>query len=453
MKLLTRLNLAFGLLLLFLFVVTVWLMNNLLLDALIDSQRKEMREQGKAVMLHQTSLHSNDPERKVDLVTRILSPGANMAFMYSNNQTLSLAGSESDSGYAEIVQNAQELAIGEDKVWKGQQGTYLIETIQTNNVSDKLVVASPMERLKSLQLSIIQRMILIFAMGALFALLLSVLITRRLVTPLSTLRDELHKVQNRRFSEVQRVEAGGEIGEVASSVYKLAAELDGYHKTQKEFFQNASHELKTPLMNIQGYAEGIRDGVFQEEQAKHGMNVIVEECERLKRIVTEMMLLAKLDIEEGIFQHTEVSVSQIIAQTIEKLDPLALQKRITLDYKEDESAGSGHPPFIYGDPDKLLQALVNVIANAIRHALTKVSIHTYCKGRQLIIEVADDGNGIAEEIVPKLFYRFVKGNDGENGLGLAISRAIVERCSGTISAANRPEGGALFCLSFPLLER
>ncbi|MFD0868928.1 2-component regulatory system-sensor histidine kinase [Chlamydia abortus] len=451
MRLLTRLNLAFGLLLLFLLIVTAWLMSTLLLDILIDSQRKEMREQGRAVMLQYMgtgSSHSSGTNRTVDLVTQIVSPNAHMAFLYSNNNAISLPVSNEE--YTEIIQNARELALGEGNVWKGQQNTYLIETIQANDYSDKLVVAAPMDRLKSIQFSFIQRMVLIFGLGALFALLLSIFITRRLVTPLSTLRDELHKVQNRRFSEVQMVKAGGEIGEVAASVHKLAAELDGYHRTQKEFFQNASHELKTPLMNIQGYAEGIRDGVFKEEQAKHGLNVIAEECERLKKIVTEIMLLAKLDIEDGIFAHTEVAIHQVVARTIEKLDPLIIQNRIAVEYREDDTSLDA---IIYADPDKLIQALLNVIANAIRHARSSVVIRSFCKDGSIVIEVTDDGEGIPEDIVPKLFYRFVKGHDGENGLGLAIARAIVERCSGSITAENRPEGGALFRLSFPLQNK
>jgi len=111
----------------------------------------------------------------------------------------------------------------------------------------------------------------------------------------------LNKVEMRRFSEVRLVETGGEIGEVAKAVYDLAGELEKNQRTQKQFFQNASHELKTPLMSIQGYAEGIKDGIFTAERANKGLNVIVKECERLKKIVTEMILLAKLESEEGIF--------------------------------------------------------------------------------------------------------------------------------------------------------
>ncbi len=276
--------------------------------------------------------------------------------------------------------------------------------------------------------------------------LLSLFITKRLIKPLMELRAELRKVKERRFSEVQLVKSGGELGTVAQTVHEMAGELNRFNQVQKHFFQNASHELKTPLMSISGYAEGIRDGVFEGEQVDKGLNIIMSESTRLKKLVTEMTLLAKLDSEENIFQRSEIRVHELLTEAIERINPLVVQKglEVELNCRDEEQL------VLYADRDKLLQALLNVAANATRYAVRKITIGVSLQRGQIEITVADDGPGISESLLPYLFHRFVKGKDGESGLGLAISRAIVERCGGSISAGNREEGGAELRLNFPV---
>src|SRR5699024_9064798 len=91
----------------------------------------------------------------------------------------------------------------------------------------------------------------------------------------------------------------GEIKEVEQSVYEMASELQRYMNSQQVFFQNASHELKTPLMTIQGYAEGIKDGIFEGEDEEKGLEMMVAEVNRLKVLINEMILLAKLETEKA----------------------------------------------------------------------------------------------------------------------------------------------------------
>lgn len=105
---------------------------------------------------------------------------------------------------------------------------------------------------------------------------------------------------------------------------------------------------------------------------------------------------------------------------------------------------------MYIDEGKFLQALLNIIGNALRHAKDQITIEIKSGKRQLQIEVQDDGEGIAEELLPHLFHRFVKGKNGDVGLGLAISRAIIERSHGRLQAENGPLHGAVFRIILPL---
>lgn len=99
-----------------------------------------------------------------------------------------------------------------------------------------------------------------------------------------------------------------------------------------------------------------------------------------------------------------------------------------------------------------MQALLNVVSNATRYADQHIYIHASIKEGQVLLSVSDDGPGISEDLLPYLFHRFVKGKDGESGLGLAISRAIVERSGGLITAGNRKNGGAVITMGFPALS-
>ncbi|MDF2924587.1 MAG: histidine kinase [Paenibacillaceae bacterium] len=329
------------------------------------------------------------------------------------------------------------------KIWDGTDSRFITEVSPLP--SGSLTLITPVSRIEAIERALLGRLLIIFAVGAGLMTLLSLLLTRKLIRPLVRLKEELQKVRGRHFSQVRLVKAGGEIGSVAKTVYEMAGELDRFNRVQKQFFQNASHELKTPLMSIAGYAEGIRDGVFEGDGLRQGLAIIIKECGRLKKLVMEMTLLAKLDSEEDIFQSAPVCVKELLTETVERMNPLLVSRGLTvqLSYGGDQSL------LVQADRDKLLQALLNIASNAIRYARSSVGIRAELVEGRVEVSVSDDGKGIPEELLPYLFHRFVKGKDGESGLGLAISRAIVERCGGLIFAGNREEGGAEVRIGFP----
>ncbi|GGG85922.1 sensor histidine kinase [Paenibacillus radicis (ex Gao et al. 2016)] len=453
MRLIYRLNLSFGILLFAVLAITAVLLYPLLSNTLIEGQRKEMRVAGRLYLnelqavpgqtLEIAKLQNGSPSNgPTEPMEAIWAQSLNQLF-YSQLTA------------AKTVEWANFFAFQKvNGVPQQTNGAYIIESISSrgfidpnNPYSTTFMMTTPLSTIKSMQWALFSRMLLILSAGGALAFLLSMFITRKLVTPLTDLRKELKKVETRRFSEVELVKSSGEVGEVAQSVYQLAGELEKYHRAQKQFFQNASHELKTPLMSIQGYAEGIRDGIFTGEHADKGLETIAEECERLKKIVTEMILLAKLESEEGIFENFDIPVQNLITKTVERMNPLLLDKGIHIEVSSMPDWGK--QPHIKVDPEKLLQALLNIVGNASRYAKETIRINVSENDNRVAIEICDDGEGISEAILPRLFQRFVKGQDGQTGLGLAISRAIVERCHGQISAHNRTNGGAAFVLSFP----
>lgn len=454
MKLIYQINLAMGLLLLVVLSATAVIIHFVLLDHFVGTQKKELQAMGQMIKSTVAAEARFYPQTDISITTRpltmaVASPLVNVEAIVSDKEGNILQADNTIqqelmvSGVASSYSTMETVNL--QKIWDGSDDRFLVEVSELPQGT--LTLLTPMNEIKAIEKALLGRFLIVLCLAGALVFIISLLITRKLIHPLMRLREELKKVKNRQFADVQIVKAGGEIGVVAKTVHELAEELDRYNRVQKQFFQNASHELKTPLMSISGYAEGIRDGVLEGERAAKGLDIILSESGRMNKIVTEMTLLAKLDSEEDSFHTSEVTVKDLITETIERINPLLTAKRLQLkvSYPDRDHARLS----VHADRDKLLQALLNIVSNATRYARQTINIAIkYNKGK-VEITVTDDGPGIAEEITPYLFHRFMKGKDGETGLGLAIARAIVERCGGMISAGNRKEGGAVIAIHLP----
>jgi len=448
MKLVHQINLAFGIALVLVLSITALLIHYVLLDHFMVAQKEELKMASATLSatMKTEMVTQSAKDSRVTLSASALSINPSIEAVVTDAQgnimQEVLPMQSLQAGKASSTETAAITSVS--KVVDGTNKGFLVEV---NAIPQgTLTLFTPVSKIKEIEQALLKRLLLVFGLGGMLMLLLSHLITRKLIKPLMKLKEELTKVKSRQFSKVKRVKAGGELGSVAQVVFEMADELNRFNRAQKQFFQNASHELKSPLMSIAGYAEGIRDGVFEGEGVYKGLDIILSESDRLKNLVTEMTLLAKLDSEEDIYQPSLVCLKDLLAETIERVNPMLVKKGITLHPSYDE-----HEQLIVrADQDKLLQAMLNVVTNAIRHADKNIYIHASAKKGRIEISVSDDGGGIPDELLPYLFHRFVKGKDGESGLGLAISRAIVERCGGLITAGNRKGGGAIFSLGFPI---
>ncbi|WP_234972608.1 sensor histidine kinase [Salimicrobium salexigens] len=438
MRLLHQLNTAFTGLILVVMTITAIVLYSLVMDIFIMDEKRqlEMRAELLVDIL-------NDPDRLLQSpeVSSLIQDQNYPLLLFDKSTGELLFHTLPEEAASDWVERYEEELAGSD-TWDSGYGQYVVSDHELRG-DQVLVMATPIGDLAAIQMNFVWRIMLIFVLGLLLAAVVSYLFTRKLVTPLERLKQEVKKIEKRKFNEVQPVQATGEIKEVDQSVRQMAGELERYIRTQQQFFQNASHELKTPLMSIQGYAEGIRDGVFEGEKRDRGLTVMVEEIDRLKKIVNEMILLAKLDSNEDIYRPEDLKLSEWTGRAADRLLPLAEEKNIEVDVHIE---GDG---FISADPERFLQALMNIGRNGVRHASSRLSI-TVERNGDFLIRIQDDGEGIGEEVMPHLFERFQKGKDGETGLGLAISRAIIERSGGTISAYNLEGSGAVFEIRLPV---
>lgn len=450
LKLVHQINFAFGLSLMLVLSITGVLIHLVLMDHFIGKEQEGLRTLGATLTASMQQLPaaaiSAVPIEENELFPvqyATLSSGV-QAIVTDQEGNVVSGILPAVPGQAQAVTGMAALETGSlQSLWDGNDPRYLV---QVNALPQgKLTLLTPVSRIKAIEQALLKRLILVFAAGAAVMFLFSLFITRKLIDPLISLREELKKVKNRRFAEVNLIRAGGEIGSVAQTVYEMAGELHRFNRVQKQFFQNASHELKSPLMSISGYAEGIRDGIFEGEDVRKGLDIILGESGRLRNLVGEMTLLAKLDSEEDIFRAVECDLEELLSEAVERVNPQLAARKLSLHTEISGDSGL----MLRADRDKLLQALLNVLSNAARYAVRNIDIHGYVSKGLITLTVSDDGPGIPQELLPSLFHRFVKGKNGDSGLGLAISRAIVERCGGKITARNCPEGGAVLTFEFP----
>ncbi|UOQ45240.1 HAMP domain-containing histidine kinase [Halobacillus salinarum] len=442
MKLLYQLNTAFTVLLVIVMSITAFFTYSLLMDVLIQDEQRQLEARAKFMT---DIINEQDPSVRIPQLSQLIQDRDFPLLLFDQRTGKILFRTLPKETSEEWIADFDDLI--KDEVWEGNGKKYVAYAFSSGRDGSILVMATPLDDLEIVQSGLTYRMLAVFLIGLVLAVVVSHFLTRRLVTPLSRLKQEMKKIEQRQFTEVKPVHSTGEIKEVEQSVRQMASELERYITSQKQFFQNASHELKTPLMSIQGYAEGIRDGIFEGEAANKGLNVMVSETERLKKIVNEMILLAKLDSSEDVYHPERTEVVHLVSQAKDRLVPLARDKEVELRFLTEGTFYS------YVDSERVLQALINMIGNAIRHAHQIVTIESLLQDKQITIRISDDGEGIPEDLLPHLFERFIKGKEGETGLGLAISRAIVVRSGGTIKASNKEEEtGAVFELTLPAME-
>ncbi len=274
------------------------------------------------------------------------------------------------------------------------------------------------------------------------ALLIAFFLIRYLVRPLRTLEDYAKAVGNRQFKLRLQVTSDDELAQLATAFNEMADRLQRYDESRSRFFQNASHELKTPLMSIHGYAEGIRDGVFTGPALDHAVEIIHKESLRLRDVVENMIDITILEQPHDTY-FLPHDLSYILDQALETVGGYALERDVQIQTNASRSI------WVVGDWDQLHSLLVNVLSNGIRHAKHHIEVVTGRDGNQAIIRIKDDGAGFSPTGLAHAFDYFYTGDKAGSGLGLTIAQKIVDEHSGTIRIQNLSGGGAEVIISLP----
>lgn len=283
------------------------------------------------------------------------------------------------------------------------------------------------------------------------ALLLALLLAYQLARPIQALTRASEQLAQGKLDQRVQVSGRDEIGRLASTFNQMAASLQQAQQSRKAMTADIAHELRTPLAVQRAHLEALEDGLYP--LTDESLEPIRDQNLLLTRLVEDLRTLALADAGQLDLQLTPTDLPALVRRIAERYQPQAAARQIRL----HSDLPDGIPGLLL-DPMRLEQVLGNLLSNALRHTPEGGEIHirAACRQKQVFLSVHDSGPGISPEGLPHVFERFYRldksreRSEGGTGLGLAIARHLTEAMSGSISAQNHPQGGALFTLTFPI---
>ncbi|EIY8437134.1 PAS domain-containing protein [Listeria monocytogenes] len=248
----------------------------------------------------------------------------------------------------------------------------------------------------------------------------------------------------------------GENGEITGIILLLhdITQIRHLENVRSEFVTNVSHELKTPVTALKGFAETLLDGaMYDEVLLKKFLTIIKEESDRLHRLIMDILALSRIE-QNPVAENVElVDVDEVIEQSARTIFEMATEKKIRVTIPEKTSASV----MIETDRDKLQQIVINLLSNAINYTPVdgKVEVKLIEQEAEVIIEVTDNGIGIPAKDIDRVFERFYRvdkarsRHSGGTGLGLSIVKHLVENCGGRIEVESQEEVGSTFRVTLP----
>lgn len=278
------------------------------------------------------------------------------------------------------------------------------------------------------------------------------ILTKTLASPLNKSIEAIKKVADGDFDVRLETTRNDEIKDLVDNFNIMAKQLGKNELLQKDFIDNVSHEIKTPINSIQGFTKLLDDNTLTEEERKEYINIILEETERLLNLSNNILKLAKLQHQEKLTNVEEVNVYEQIKKAITVLEPKWKCKNINFSISANDS-------YFYGDEDLLFQVWINLLDNAIKFSKEngKIEVKIEENEKSIKIGIKDNGIGMTEEEIENIYSRFYqvdKSHSGEgSGLGLSIVKRIIELSKGSINVKSIKNTGTEFLIELPKKEK
>ncbi|APH03749.1 sensor histidine kinase [Bacillus weihaiensis] len=416
--------LVISLLLLFLFPTTLRSFFTNEIYKTIENEQLVLTEYGNPSALK----NENQKDRSVD---HLVVPIQSRYYLYSEElpkdfitQTQLLAANQENSveRYEKNLQN--------------QTLFYVIRKIIVNGEPSFLLSYSWDSYRNDLVFTLFRQLMIVMLIVFLFSWIPSIWLARYLSKPLVQLEKHVTNISEQAWHEPVEVDRKDEIGKLGQTIETMRKQLVRKDEAQQTLLQNISHDLKTPVMVIRGYAQSVQDGIFPKGDLPHTMEVIQEESEKLEKKIKDLLYLTKLDfLSTRKPIKSPFQLDQLLMDEVERIKWARPQLEWELTIQEAT---------IIGDSEQWEKLIENLVENALRYSKQYITLSLTDYNHYWVLRIWNDGPTIDESVLDKLFEPFQKGNNGEFGLGLNIVKRIADLHEAKVRAINENNGAAFY---------
>ncbi len=280
--------------------------------------------------------------------------------------------------------------------------------------------------------------------------LLSDRLARSLAKPIELMRNFAIRLGSGHFGDRLRLKQNNELDQLVTELNRMSQRLASLDQERRAFLANVSHEFRTPISNVQVTVEALRHGAVEDAQlCDRFLQTVEDETRRLANLIHKLLDLGRLEAGITTLEQQKLSLRHLINRAVRAVELRLYSVGITVRQEMAEIQ-------IQGDAERLLQAFLNILDNAIKHSPqhSVISVSVYREGKRAVIQICDQGVGIQEEDLPRIFEQFytadVSRKGTGTGLGLAIARRIIEAHGGNITVASQVNQGTTFTIYLPL---
>ena len=284
----------------------------------------------------------------------------------------------------------------------------------------------------------------------LLGIIITAFVGRRIIRPIQNISDAFDALSKGDFSvKVPEDEKIEEIRKISQRFNAMTYDLAHIETLRTDFVANVSHEIKTPISSIEGYATLLQDHNLTAEKHDRYVEKIIENSRRLSSLSSSMLMLSKLENQETVLNQTEFRLDEQLRKVILMLEPKWSAKNIEFDLNLAKQ-------LYFGNEQLLDQVWTNIIDNAVKHSYDGgvIRISMQQKENQLVVEISDFGEGMTEDVQKHIFEKFYQGDPSRksegNGLGLALVKRIIDLCRGSVSVSSTLGNSTTFTVTLPL---
>ncbi|WP_428910166.1 sensor histidine kinase [Niallia sp. Krafla_26] len=450
-KLSVKLGILFFLVIFGLITVMFFFLHAEIVDSRIEQELQTLKSRGNS---HKAILEKQFDDEMIDHVI-LMESESNTDVIITNDSGAVLASSTPVQNFKKYINPPLTPIQGDGQVledkWDQEPYIATVSPIMIDqNVSGYVYMFQDTASVRALIHSLNEHFLIAGSVSVIFTIVIIFFLSRGITKPLIKMKEATSQISRGKFSVSLPHTSNDELGDLAKSIELLATDLSYLKKERSQFLASISHELRTPLTYIKGYADIVKKRTLSKEEQDKYLSIIVEESDRLAKLIKELFELAKMDQNTFIIEKEIINLNGFFTKMDQKFSPIFHENEMVFIVNCEPHL------ILKADSLKLQQIFMNLLDNALKYSKSgsTIELTAWKQKKRIHITIKDSGKGIPEKDLPYIFNRFYRVDKsrtralGGTGLGLAIIKELVHAHGGDILVRSKENVGTEFELIF-----